>query len=97
MIETLIKDIEELISYKEKYEHAIADKKTMSDKLYEYMLKEWESMGREERVLQYKENCRGCRHKDYCSIGLPEDIGKPIPSEKAWIPARVSCGKFEWS
>lgn len=97
MVEELIKDIEELIEYKKKYESAIADKKVLSDKLYKYMMREYENKSLEERIADYKNNCCGCRHQDYCNIELPKDIGKPIPSEKAWIPASVSCGKFEWS
>ena len=97
LVEELIEALNELTEYKKKYEYAIADKQVMSEKLYEYMLKEWENTGREDRVLKFKENCRGCRHQDYCTISLPEDIGKPIPSDEAWIPSRVGCGKFEWS
>ena len=38
-----------------------------------------------------------CKYEDYCDASLSEDIWKPIPSEKAWIPARKGCEKFEWS
>lgn len=98
MLDELLKDINELKEYKKKYEYALKDKQTMSELLYDYMMREYESMTREEKVLVHQTNsCSACRHRDYCSIELPEDIWKPIPSDKAWIPARKSCGRFEWS
>ena len=97
MLEKFLKEINELKEYKKKYEHAVADKKTMSDVLYEYMLKEYNSMTTEERISVYKEeNCRCCRYRD-CDCDIPDDVTKPIPSDKGWIPARKSCGSFEWS
>ena len=98
MLEELLKEINKLKEYKKKYEYAIKDKQKMSDLLYTYMMEEWEHMDREDRVLAYKRSsCESCRYYDCCSISLPEDIWKPIRSDKAWIPSRVSCGKFKWS
>lgn len=98
MLEELLREIGELQRYKTKYEYAVADKQTMSNLLYEYQLKEWENMSREERIAEYEHiTCKLCRHSDYCSIELPEDIRKPIPSDTGYIPLRVDCGEFEWS
>ena len=98
MLEEFLKEFNELKEYKKKYEYAIKDKETMSELLYEYMMKEYESISVEERVLVYRMDfCSNCRHRYYCTIDLPEDICKPIPSDKGWIPARVGCRKFEWS
>ena len=101
MLEQLIKDMNELLSYKEKYEHAIKDKQTMSNKLYELMTKEYEKTSYEDRCKQYIEHeCSGCRYRIYgCDYqsNLPKDILQPIPSDKAWIPACKTCGHFEWS
>ena len=98
MLEQLIKELEELKEYKHKYECAIKDKQRMSDLLYEYMMKEYENTTKEERVLKFKQDtCRCCRYRDYCSIELPDDIQKPIASNKAWIPATKSCGEFDWA
>lgn len=78
---------------------ALKGQQRMSELLYDYMMKEYENMGREERILLHKTNCCSCcRFCDYCNTdNLPEDIMKPIPSDKAWIPARKSCEKFQWS
>ena len=98
MIEQLIKDLEEILQYKDKYEHAMKDKQTMSNLLYEYMMKEYENATKEERVAKFKKDaCSCCRGRDFCSIDIPDDIGKPIVSSKAWIPATKSCGYFEWA
>lgn len=98
MLDELLKEINELKEYKNKYEYALKDKQRMSDLLYDYMMREWESMSREDRVVAYqKNNCSSCRHYGYCNIGLPEDILKPIPSDKAWIPYIKNCGSFQWS
>lgn len=98
MVEELIKELNELQEYKYKYECAQKDKQTMSDELYEYMKREYENMGREERIISHHaEFCNCCRYESYCTISLPEDIWEPVPSNKAWIPARKVCEKFEWS
>lgn len=98
MIRKLIKENHELQDYKKRYESVQKDKKRMSDELYEYMMREYESMGREERIVAHRvECCNYCRYESYCNVSLPEDIWKPIPSKKAWIPGRKVCEKFEWS
>lgn len=101
MLDELIKEINELRDYKQKYEYAEADKKVMSDKLYEYMLKEYENTPYEERCKQHlKHTCSVCRYRIYgCDLqnNLPENIRKPVESDKAWIPGVVSCSSFEWS
>ena len=102
MLEELLKEINKLKKYKKLYECAVKDKERMSELLYEYMTKEYENITREEKIAQHKEKlCRSCRYRDYCreyfDDSYSEDIGKPIPSDKAWIPGRVTCGKFEWA
>lgn len=102
MLNELLKEIEELKKYKEKYEYAVKDKEIMSELLYEYMTKEYESMTKEERVKIFeKEFCECCRFAHYCrdhfEEAYPEDILKPFPSERAWIPPRKGCAEFEWS
>lgn len=98
MLEQLIQELEELKEYKHKYECAMKDKQTMSDLLYEYMMKEYENTTKEERVAKFKQDsCRCCRGRDFCSIEMPDDIEKPIVSNMAWIPATKSCGYFEWA
>lgn len=98
MLDELLKEIDELKSYKSKYESALESKQKMSDLLYDYMMKEWKNMSREDRVdMHIDDICSCCRYRMYCTIELPEDILKPIPSDKAWIPARTCCKKFEWS
>ena len=98
MIDELLKEIQELKEYKKKYDFAIAEKQRMSDMLYELMTNEYLDKTLEERKAQYsKDMCHGCRFYGYCTKELPEDIGEPIKSDKAWIPATRTCGQFEWS
>lgn len=98
MLEQLIKELEELKEYKKEYEYAIKDKQTMSEMLYEYMMKEYENTTYEERVCKFRQDtCEHCRFGDGCNLELPDDIMKPIPSDKAWIPAKKTCGEFEWA
>lgn len=98
MLGELINEIQELQEYKKKYEYVQKDKEVMSEKLYEYMMREYGNMSREERVLSYRTNsCSCCRYRDYCEISLPENIWEPIKSDRGWIPGRVTCGKFDWS
>lgn len=67
----------------------------MSNLLYEYMTKEYNSMSKQERISKYKEECcNHCRNRDYYILDLSEDVYKPIQSDKAWISDRVTCGKF---
>ena len=68
MIEELIKELNELQEYKKKYERAQKYKKQMSDELYEYMMREYESMSREERIVSHRaECCNYCRYESYCN------------------------------
>lgn len=97
MLEELLKEINELKQYKERYEFAIKDKKEMSQLLYEYMMKDYKNTTKEERVAQYKKECCSCCRYDCYDCDFPDDIMKPVPSEDAWIPSRVSCGKFRWA
>lgn len=101
MLDELLKEIEVLRSYKNLYECALSDKQVMSDKLYEYMTKEYENTSYEDKCKSYiKDTCSCCRYRLYgCDHqnNLPEDILKPIPSDKAWIPSRKTCGYFKWS
>lgn len=98
MIDELIKELNELLEYKDEYEMAMKDKQRMSDMLLEYMEKEYENQTYEKRCTLYeKEVCKCCRYNNCCAHLLPKDISKPIPSDKGWIPAKISCKKFEWS
>lgn len=98
MVEELIKELNELQEYKKKYECVQKDKQKMSDLLYEYMMREYENMDREERIISHRvDGCNCCRYDGYCNVSLPEDIWKPIPSDNAWIPGRKGCEKFEWN
>jgi len=97
MIDELLKEINELRDYKKKYENCLIDKQTMSDELYELMMAEYERTPYEQRVEEYKKNvCNDCRFQRSCLIVLPQDIGMPIKSNSAWIPATKSCDNFEW-
>jgi hypothetical protein len=98
MLEELLMEIRELQEYKNKYEFAQNDKKVLSAFLFRYMEKEYEKMLYFEKVKAYQENaCVSCRHRDDCTKELPDDIFKPIPSDKDWIPERVGCKDFEWN
>ena len=57
MLEQLLEEINELKKYKERYELAERDKERMSEMLYDYMMKEYESMTKEERIEKYKKEC----------------------------------------
>lgn len=101
MLEKLIEELSELSEYKRRYESAQKDKQTMSDLLYDYMLKEYEATPYKERCKKFSEqSCKHCRNEDYCLMyfnnEFPKDILMPIKSDKAWIPATKSCGEFEW-
>lgn len=97
MLDELLKEINELKEYKKLYEYAIKDKKLMSERLYKYMMKEYESMTKEERIAYYKKECCNCCRYNFCGYDFPDDICKPIPSEIDFIPARVICKGFKWS
>lgn len=97
MLEELLKEINELKEYKERYELANKDKEQMSDLLYDYMMKEYIQMTDEERITKYKkEYCCNCRRKHVCeyNCNLPENIMKPVPSKDAWIPRVIGCKYF---
>ena len=98
MIDEFINEIKELQEYKKKYLCAVKDKQCMSDLLYEYMTKEYKRMSKQKRIEKYEEECcKCCRYREYCKFDFPDDIYKPIKSDNAWIPGRVTCGNFEWS
>ena len=101
MLEDLLKEIQELQEYKRKYECALKDKQAMSDKLYEYMMDEYNKTPYEEREKYHiNQRCRCCRWKPFgeckCDKKLPEDIGIPTLSNNACFPQKKSCDKFEW-
>lgn len=96
-LESLIDEINELKDYQKLYESQKKDKAKMSEMLFELMIEKYNNTSYEERVKQFnKETCSCCRGMNYCDRKLPEDIMKPIPSDKSWIPATKSCGSFEW-
>jgi|BioPla2DNA2_1021312.scaffolds.fasta_scaffold18559_4 hypothetical protein len=101
LIDQFIDELEKLKEYKEKYESQKKDKKTMSDELYQLMLEKYNTMSYEERVAYHKKNiCKDCRYG--CPYwgpdpDFPEDILKPVPSKKEWIPGTNICEEFEWS
>lgn len=98
MLDELLKEINELKEYKIKYECASKDKQRMSELLYDYMMQEYENTSKEKRIELHKINCCSCcRYRDCCDFEFPEDVWKPIPSEKAWIPAKTTCGSFKWA
>ncbi len=98
MIDEFLDEIKELQEYKKKYLCAAKDKQHMSDLLYEYMTNEYKRMSKQKRIEKYEEECcKCCRYREYCKFDFPDDIYKPIKSDNAWIPGRVTCGNFEWS
>lgn len=101
MLDELLKEIDELKKYKKLYEQQKKDKSRMSEELYELMMYKYNNIPYEERAEDYKKDmCKDCRHNYYdceIKIKLPEDIRKPIPSDKEWIPGTRGCGEFKWS
>lgn len=96
MLEKIIEELAELIEYKRRYESAQKDKQTMSDMLYDYMLKEYEATPYEERCKKFHDySCKHCKNQDYCLMlfknEYPEDILMPVKSDRAWIPPRKGC------
>ena len=70
----------------------------MSNLLYEYMIKEYNDMSKQERISKYREECCDyCRYKYCFKFNFPEDIYKLVQSNMAWIPGKVTCSKFEWT
>lgn len=97
MLNDLLKEIQELQEYKHKYKCALKDKQNMSNLLFELMTEKYNNTSFEERKKYYiKSMCDACRFSDYCNVELPKNIGEPIKSDKAWIPATKTCGDFEW-
>ncbi len=95
MLEQLLEEINELKKYKERYELAERDKERMSEMLYNCMVKEYESMTKEERIEKYKkEYCANCIYRGY-GCTLPDNIMQPIRSKDAYIPGVVYCKKFK--
>lgn len=99
MLEDFIKDINELIEYKIKYEYAIKNKQKMSDALYDLDLERYNIQTFEERKQNYiKDLCNCCRFDFYCNKDkIPENILMPIKSDKAWFPSKISCSEFQWN
>lgn len=98
MIDEFLNEIKELQEYKKKYLYAVKDKQSMSALLYEYMTKEYKRISKQKRIEKYEEEyCKCCRYREYCKFDFPDDIYKPVKSDNAWIPGRVTCGNFEWS
>lgn len=97
MLDKILEEINELKKYKERYELAERDKERMSEMLYDYMTKEYNSMTKEERMAKFKEeNCAHCRYRGWdCKI--PDNVMQPVRSKDAWIPGKVGCSKFKWS
>ena len=97
MLQELVDEINKLLEYKQKYEHAERDKKSMSNLLFEFMLKEYDSKTYEERCSEYKKIvCRTCRYREDCEFELPKNIWEPIQSDKNWIPGKQTCEHFKW-
>lgn len=101
MVEEFVKEIKELLRCKQELEYIQEEKRTMSNELYKYMMKEYEKTSYEDRCKEHiKKTCSMCRYRyDDCDLqnNFPEDIWKPIESNRAWIPGRKSCDKFQWS
>jgi hypothetical protein len=97
MLDELIKEVHDLKEYKLKYEYVIKDKERMSDLLFELMTEKYNNSSYADRKEYFRKNsCRCCRYEVCCDLEVPQDIGKPIKSDKAWIPAIKSCENFEW-
>ena len=75
MLDDLIKEIQELQEYKRKYECALKDKQTMSDKLYEYMMDEYNNTSYEERSNYHIEHW--CQHL-LCNTHFTCHISNPF-------------------
>ena len=107
MLEEFVKEIQELKEYKKKFEYAEQAKQTMSDRLYDLMMFKYERTSLDQRKRDYVADvCDCCRYRGIqgdesendpaCGVDLPENIGMPSPSDKAWIPGTKTCGHFEW-
>lgn len=96
-IDEFIKELQELKQKEQELEYLKKDKAKMADKLYEYELKEYENTSIDERKEKYfNEMCKHCRYECENKDLLPDDINKPIRTDKDYFPARKICEKFEW-
>lgn len=60
----------------------------------------WYNAIERNRCKIHSENvCKYCRYRHDCELikDFPQDIWKPVPSDKAYIPGRKMCGDFLWS
>ena len=98
MLDEFIKDINELIEYKKKYEYILKDKQKMSDALYELYLEKYNNQSFEERrQLFVKDTCGCCKYYFDCDKHLSKNVLMPIKSDTGWFPSRVGCDEFQWS
>ena len=99
MLDKFIKDINELMEYKTKYECAIKDKQSMSDTIYDLYLEKYNNQTFKERKQIYIDDvCRCCKYRFNCSKEvIPESVLMPIKSDIAWFPISTGCKEFEWS
>ena len=82
---------------KELYENQKLDKQMMYEEIYELMLWKYNHMSYEARVQYFKDDtCDCCRHEDYCEVEIPQDVGKPLKNDSAFMPGAVGCKRFEW-
>lgn len=99
MLEDIIKELKELMEYKNKYQSAKKDKQEMANYIYSNELEEYYDTSYEDRCKRYiEETCKDCRYKENCEIineGLDEDILKPIKNAD-WFPSYKTCGNFKW-
>jgi len=81
-----------------KYSYLLADKKKMSEELYLVMSENYEKTPFEERKDKYKKDmCRCCRFNWDCDKSIiPENILKPVQSDRDWFPPKIGCEDFEW-
>ena len=96
MLDEVLKEIEDLKTYKSKYKNLQAEKQIMSDRLYKLMLREYETKTYDQRAEEYRKDMCQCCKFNGCDYTLPQDIGLPIQSKEAWIPATKGCKEFEW-
>ena len=99
MLDEFIKCINELIGYKEKYEHAMHDQQTMANAIYDLHLEKYNNRSFKERKEYYiNDMCKCCRYYFDCDKEkIPENILMPIKNDIAWFPKKISCKDFKWS
>lgn len=97
IIDSIIKELENLKRYKEMYENQKKERKVMRDKIYELMMKEYDRLEYKDKVKDFQENtCIICRHNKDCNITLPQDISIPVQLFNSDIPPTRGCLSFEW-